>query len=209
VYRNKLKSLLLKTEKDYYCCKFKYFQGNLRKTWQLLREVMHNGKNMNIVNNFIADDGSTISNPQEVVDHFNDYFVNISNSPAATIPTSSTQHVFHSDRTFINSFTFHPTDAYEIVQIANGLQDKNSFGIDCIRTNIMKLTIAHLSVVISALVNCFFRTGYFPNELKIAKVCPIFKGGAHNIFQTTDPYLYFLVFQRYLKKLLTIEFRVM
>jgi len=49
VYRNKLKSLLLKAEKDYYCCKFKCFQGNLRETWQLLHEVMHDVKNINIV----------------------------------------------------------------------------------------------------------------------------------------------------------------
>jgi len=98
---------------------------------------MHDDKNIKIVNSFIADDGSTISNPQEVVDHFNDYFVNIGNTQAATIPTSNTQHVFQSDRTFIISFVFYPTDAYEIVQIANRLQDKNSFGIDCIPTNII------------------------------------------------------------------------
>jgi len=51
----------------------------------------------------------------------------------------------------------------------------------------MKLTIPHISVVISALVNCSFRTGNFPDELKIAKVCPIFKGGANNIFSNYRP----------------------
>jgi len=148
---------------------------------------MHDDKNIKIVNSFIADDGSTISNPQEVVDHFNDYFVNIGNTQAATIPPFSTQHVFQSDRTFINSFVFYPTGAYEIVQIANGLQDKISFSIDCILTNIMKLTIPYISVVISALVNCSFRIGNFPNELKIAKVCTIFRAGPHKFFSNYRP----------------------
>jgi len=76
VYRNKLNSLLFKAEKEYYRSKFRSFEGNSRKTWQLLREVglMHNCKNVNVVNKFTADDGSIITNPQEIVDHFNDYF---------------------------------------------------------------------------------------------------------------------------------------
>ena len=187
MYRNKLKSLLFKAEKDYYCCKFKSFQGNLRKTWQLLREVMHNSRNINVVNNFIADDGSIITNPQEVVDNFNDYFVNIGDFQAASILPPSNYQLYQSDKTFVNSFIFHPTDAYEIVQIVNTLQDKSSFGIDCIPTTIMKHSILHISQVVSSFINCSFRTGTVPNQLKVAKVCPIYKGGANNCFSNYRP----------------------
>ena len=51
----------------------------------------------------------------------------------------------------------------------------------------MRFTVCSISEVISALVNCSFRTGSFPDELKIAKVCPIFKGGASNIFSNYRP----------------------
>jgi len=46
----------------------------------------------------------------------------------------------------------------------------------------MKLTVTILntSEVLSALINFSFKTGYFPNQLKIAKVCLIFKGGAND-----------------------------
>jgi len=51
----------------------------------------------------------------------------------------------------------------------------------------MKLTILNISEVFSALINCSFRTGYFPNQLKISKACPIFKGGANDTFSNYRP----------------------
>ena len=67
MYRNKLKSLLLKAEKEYYRSKFKSFEGNSRKIWQLLRVVMHNSKNVNVINKFIADDGSIVDNHKKLL----------------------------------------------------------------------------------------------------------------------------------------------
>jgi len=108
VYRNKLKSLLFKAENEYYRSKFRSIEGNSRKTWQLLREVMHISKNVNVVNKFTADDESIITNRQEIVDHFNDYVVNIGSKLAASIPPSTTLLVtFQSDKHFfIHSLFF-------------------------------------------------------------------------------------------------------
>ena len=86
---------------------------------------------------------------------------------AASISPPSNYQVFLSDKTSVNFFLFHLTDRYEIVQIVNALQDKNSFGVDCIPTTIMEYhTILHISEVVSSLVNYSFRTRQFPNQLK-------------------------------------------
>jgi len=56
-------------------------------------EVMHNSKNVYVINQFTADDESIFTNPQEIIDHFNDYFVNIGSKLAASILPSTTRLV--------------------------------------------------------------------------------------------------------------------
>jgi len=87
-------------------------------------------------------------------------------------------HIIGSRGLYVNSFVFHPTDAQEIIQVPSNLSDKNSAGVDNIPTTIIRSTISCISEVLSELVNCSFRSGYFPDQLKIAEVCPIHKGGS-------------------------------
>ena len=187
IFRNKLKSLLVKAEKFYYREKFNSIQGDLCKTWKLLRTVMNRNNTYNVVNDFVAEDGSIITNTKEVVEHFNNYFVNIGNKLASVIPPSCSSHSLRSNRGYLNSFVFYPTDAQEVVHIVNNLNDKNSAGIDNIPSTIMRSTIQYTADVLSSLINCSFRSGNFPDQLKIAKVCPIFKGGSLNIFSNYRP----------------------
>jgi len=51
----------------------------------------------------------------------------------------------------------------------------------------VKLTILSISEVLSSLINCSFRNGYFPNQLIIAKVFHIFKSGANDKFSNYRP----------------------
>jgi len=51
----------------------------------------------------------------------------------------------------------------------------------------MKCCIEHVAVAISNLINLSFTTGCFPNQLKIAKICPIFKNGSKEVFSNYRP----------------------
>ena len=44
------------------------------------------------------------------------------------------------------------------------------------------------------------KSGIFPDKIKIAKVFPIYKSGKNVYYQITDRYLFFRVFQKYLKE---------
>ena len=52
---------------------------------------------------------------------------------------------------------------------------------------VIKNCITYLAEPLCALVNCSFRMQLFPDKLKIAKVCSIFKGGAQNEFSNYSP----------------------
>jgi len=75
-YRNKLKTLLIKAEWDYYKKKLDLYAGNLQQTWKLLGLVLNQSKKSSSCDSFTKD-GMVIDNPTEIVEHFNDYFVNI------------------------------------------------------------------------------------------------------------------------------------
>jgi len=79
------------------------------------------------------------------------------------------------------------TDADEVVDIVSKLPNKKGVGYDDIPVSVLKLSIVYLAKTISKIINCSFLSGIFPDGLKIAKVCPIFKDGDQNIFTNYRP----------------------
>ena len=57
-----------------------------------------------------------------------------------------------------------------------------------------------MSVPLSIIVNQPLCTGIFPNKLKTAKVSPLYKKQDETYLVITDPYLDYLLCQKYLKE---------
>src|ERR1043165_1074748 len=187
-YRNKLKVLLHKAEIDHYRLRFKLFERNLSQTWKLIGSILNKYKTDISPHSFVVGNSKS-SDLSVIVEHFNNYFVNIGNDLAAAIPASPKDFSTFLDGKLspLNSFVLYPIDASEIVKIVNEFQDKSSYGIDCIPVSIIKDCIALIAEPLSALINCSFRAGCVPDSLKIAKVCPIFKGGEDYIVANYRP----------------------
>jgi len=139
-----------------------------------------------LCDSFVKED-LTVKDPSEVVKHFNDFFVGIGDWLASSIPATSKHYSSYLDRSYVDSFTFHFSDANEIIDIVGQLADKSSFGVDNIPVSLIKQCITDIAEPISFIINCAFCTGCFPSELKIAKVCPIYKGGSRDCFSNYRP----------------------
>ena len=57
------------------------------------------------------------------------------------------------------------------------MPSKCSDGQDNIPLDIMKLSINHVTLPLSNIINNSFAAGSFSQDLKLAKVCPVFKNG--------------------------------
>ena len=89
----------------------------------------------------------------------------------------------------------------EIIEVAKSLKN-SSPGWDSIPANIAKPSIEYYIKPLTRLVNSSFQNGIFPDELKIAKVIPIFKSGDKaDITKSFDQYLCFPFSPRFLRKL--------
>ena len=193
VYRNKLKSLLRKAEKKYYINKFNVCARDIRKTWDLIGAALNQKKPENTINCFTVD-GVQIDNKVEIVEKFNNYFTNIGSNLASSIPPSSKHFLSYLGKPSPNSMSLFLTDPNEIIQIVSGFQNKNGAGYDDIPVSVLKSSIVFVAKPISELINCSFRNSIFPDDLKIKKICSIYKYGEKSLFNNNKPILYFLFF---------------
>ena len=185
-YRNKLKTILKKAQKMFYLSKFNYLMGNLQLTWKLLGSITK-GHHAEAVTELFTENGVEITDRNVIVDKFNDYFVNIGNLLANSIPATDSNVLDYLGKSQSRSFYMYPTDPNEIISIAASMKNKASFGCDNIPLKIVKSSINSVADVLSNIINSSFTTGIFPDLLKIAKVCPIFENGEKTLFSNYRP----------------------
>jgi len=186
-YRNKLKTVLRKAERCYYTKRFELISGDIKKTWKLLNLItVKNSKK--IGPDFLIDkNGSKITCKTEIANKFNEYFMGVGSDLAAAIPKTSKHYLDYLKQPSAHSFCLYFTDTDEIVQISKSLKNKSSCGGDDIPNNFMKSTIASVAGPLSLIINSSFRTGIYPDLLKVAKVHPIHKSGEKDIFSNYRP----------------------
>jgi exonuclease III len=176
-YKNKLKSVLKRAEKEYYSEKFKSFHGCQKQTWKLINELINKNKGDCKAAIELTVNGLTVSEPKDVADKFNIFFSSIGSELASKIPSSAVPFENYLSGSFPDTIVLLPTSRTEIINITALLSNKTSYGIDEVPLTLLKKIIDPIAQVLSNLINSSFEIGHFPQELKRAKVCPIFKSG--------------------------------
>ena len=89
-----------------------------------------------------------------------------------------------------------PTDEEEIINIIKKLRNKKSPGHDSIKSDLVKQVANQISYPLKKLFNLSLSTGKVPDDMKIAKVAPIYKKDSPEQFGIiTASYLRFQPFQ--------------
>src|SRR5206468_1638428 len=180
-YRNKLKLVLKKAEKDFYCSKLQVHSGDLKQFWKILNKLIKSNSFSDILMEFEYN-GQNLSDPVIIVDKFNDFFTNIGSNLASNVPDTSTYFSSFLKGSFSDSFSLFPTTSAEIINVVSKFPNKSSMGLDEIPLNIMKKSISTIADTLSILINLSFETGVVPKLIKLAKICPIFKNGSSKMF---------------------------
>ena len=95
IYKNKLSHILDIAERKYYENRFELHKTDLRRSWQLIKEVIGRQKVYKPISNiFKTDDDTMIKDPTLISNKFNEYFTNIGKSLANNIPSSNTNITF-------------------------------------------------------------------------------------------------------------------
>ena len=182
-HRNKTKSLIRKAKREHFS-KSVTNSRDTRTIWQHLRKATNKA---NTSNNRLPDeiniDNHKYTSPKDVATQLNEYFTSISD-----IFNDHGTDALSSDLKELKSFINHnvPDDVFfkipfitpeQVSTFIAALDASKATGLDGLGPRIIKKVGQVLSPSIAALINKSIQTGVFPDQLKCAKVFPIYKSG--------------------------------
>ena len=182
-YRNIIVDLLKKSKESHYR---KYFEDNKRNckaVWNGINEIIYSKSKTNAwETNCLLINGKAVSQPKDIAEHFNDYFISISKELQKHIPPTKTNFSVKTQLQKYSSWHQTPEEISDLTQI---LSLNKCTGPKSIPMSILK-KIIKISISLSAIKNNSFENGIFPNLLKTAQVIPVFKNGSrlsHNNYR--------------------------
>jgi hypothetical protein len=89
-----------------------------------------------------------------------------------------------------------------VVSIIKSLHNKKSMGIDEISEPLIKKCYPKITNVLTYIINLSLSTGYFPDQLKIAKVKPLYKKGLDTDVGNYRPVSLISVFSKIIEKIM-------
>ena len=172
-YRAKLPKSIREAKRLYYLRLFVIHKNDIQKTWIVINNTLNNNSRNSRQNEFIVNNNK-LTDPGDIANAFNDYFINIGRQLSDKI-----QSPHHYSDYLHNQVESHlqlkPISEIDISNIINNLKNKASYGHDEISNKLLKR--AGTALIKSLMVNQMLFTCIFPDSLKISKVKPLFKAG--------------------------------
>lgn len=175
-YRNKFKSLRIKTEKNYYASEFQKYNSDLKHTWKVIRSILNTSNNNTKIDELCIN-GVKITDAETMAERFNSYFSSIAQTLSDKIPASQQTFQSYMMPSLPDSFALTPTTPEELISINQSLKLTHSSGPDDINPYTTSAVLNLLATPLSEIINSSFATGIVPPALKIARVTPIYKQG--------------------------------
>ena len=178
-YRNNLCRIMRKAEKDYYTKLIEQAEGNQGKTWHIINDIMgRKKKRTELPDKLILNDQSEIQGDENVSNALNKFFTEIGNQLALNIPPSRRKpEDYLSEIHHPNSFYINPTTEQEVYSIMSKINVNKSSGPEGLHpryirdmSNLIALPMAHI-------INLSIEAGIVPDQLKVARVVPLYKAG--------------------------------
>lgn len=148
--------------------------------------------------------GNVIKKPELVAEKFNDYFTTIAEKLKAQIPSENDpayNHFTMLKDPVPESIFLKPTHPLEIEKTINSLKLRSTSDIN-ILTIKTAAEVMNFTEALSEVINTSFAEGIFPEQLKVAKVIPIYKGGSKTDVSNYRPISLLSAFSKIFEKLM-------
>ena len=197
-FRNKLNMLMRRVEQEYYDKELLIHKNNLRKSWEIIKDVINKNKKIDLPDMFNIDD-DMVTDKLEIALNFNNFFVNIGKTLSSDIPTNSGDPLSYIKSAVPDSIFLESVDESE--NICKNMKECSS-GWDQILPRVVKSTYQNCIVPITHVMNLSIINVVVPHELKVAKVVPIYKSGDRRLINNYRPVSVLPCFSKILEKLM-------
>ena len=127
LFRNRVNRELNKSKKEYYSQYFEDNKTNSKKTWEGIRAIININKSKFKCTTQLNVYDKIIDNPKEIVESFNDFFVNVGPNTEKNIPRNP---IGKPEKYLLNKnqieFVIANIDKDEVMDIINKLESKST-----------------------------------------------------------------------------------
>ena len=182
-FKNKPNHIIRMAKKLYYKKKIEETKGNVKQTWRLLNDILNkNYKNKMLAENFNVD-GKEVSDPKQIAKLFCKYFSYDGPNLANKISPTHLSFRPFLKRNFVNSIFFETVSELEIREICSTFHAGTAAGYDGVSMALIKECILKCNLhPLIYIINLSIIIGIVPDDLKIARVIPLFKSGDSSLF---------------------------
>lgn len=177
--QNTIKNKTKFIKKQYYTEKIAQTMNDPRKLWNIIGEAIFNKDRRNkslILPEKLNINNAHITNEIEILNSLNNYFIN---AVTWNNQISNLDEDLHISRLFIEreEFNFRQINEYDLKMYIKKINNNSASGYDLISPNLLKSVMNHINAPLLKITNNILSTSIFPNNLKIARVIPIYKAG--------------------------------
>ena len=199
-YRSFLDKLLKSQEKKHFDSLIEKNKSNMKKTWDVIKTVINKKRRAAKYSEFMID-GCLSDDLDKIANKFNEYFCNIGSNLAKKIPSGCV-----SFRQFLKNFRtesifLQHVEESEIKKIVLSLKD-GAPGVDEITAKALKQAVDVIVSPVSHICQLSMLQGHFPQELKLAKIIPLYKGNDPSHFNNYRPISLLSVFSKILERVM-------
>ncbi len=176
-----------------------------------MSEITSNSAITDSVNNLpvrLLIDNCLVDNKNDMVDAFNNFFVNITDNLGIVDRSEVNLDYINSiDYHFNDSGGFIAYDNYivtslEVENIIASMPNKKSVGFDNISIALVKSISSAISHCLANIANVMFSSGIFPDSCKIARCIVLFKKGSRELMSNYRPISLLPIFSKIFEKLM-------
>ena len=208
-YANIYKNLVKSAKTQYYENLVTKFHKNIRKVWGVIREVVCQSKKsgMKFPDFFLEPAEATkkpcakpppdrkVTSKKDIANGFNSYYCSVGPALSAQIDVKQAclhevPHPLTNLGKVDTTFTLQNINSATIGIFINSLSNKTSAGTDGISNKLLKFVAEPLLKPLQKMINMSIQSGIVPQQLKEAKVLPIYKGadsGSKHVYSNYRP----------------------
>ena len=183
-YRNIYNYTKRKAKSLYYGNLLEQFKGDMKKTWTTLKKCIGKHNDKTACTSFIGRKNLIL---KLSVKNFAAFFTNVGSKLASSIPQPFKSFRSHMSGAYENSLFLSPTDPMEIFKIIKNTKPQKSFGHDGISSDLLKKINGEIALPLSIAINDSISNAVVPENLKTAKVVPIYKAKQRNLLTNYRP----------------------
>ena len=188
IYNKILKKSIRLAEIMYYEKIFKRYENDIKNTWKTINGILDKTKKKKSFPSIFMDNEEIITDKIDIVNRFNKFYAEIGPQLAKKIimPKNKSFKDYMTYKFNVN-FKFKTIDEKTVNDIFVNIKSKTSFGWDGISTKLLKNMQGILLKPLTLIINQMLTTGLFPDKLKIARVCPMYKKDDESLFTNYRP----------------------